>query len=109
MKSAARRPFESRLGRSGGCRTLAARGSPSGQRLSARRIADLRARNPVMWLIEQTSLSAGDKLAELQSIRKREMKRQHELLSATLLLMLAGAAHAIAIDPDGAGLLLLWM
>ena len=59
---------------------------------------------PVMWLIEQTSLSAGDKLAELQSIRKREMKRQHELLSATLLLMLAGAAHAIAVDPDGAGL-----
>ena len=56
-----------------------------------------------MWLIEQTSLSARDKLAELQSIRKREMKRQHELLSA-MLLMLAGAAHAIAIDPDGAAL-----
>ena len=45
-----------------------------------------------MWLIEQTSLSAGDKLAELQSIRKREMKRQHKLLSATLLLMLTGLA-----------------
>jgi hypothetical protein len=32
------------------------------------------------------------------------MKRQHKLLSATLLLMLGGAAHAIAVDPDGAGL-----
>ena len=32
------------------------------------------------------------------------MRRQHKLLSATLLLMLAGAAHAIAVDPDGAGL-----